>query len=138
MVLLSAVYGRPVSPVVMKQARRPAGHWRRGDKALAHIELAFARLPRLEDEADAFRLFLAEALLDEGMNPRELARGLGLPMFDAARPPPIRRRKATNVPSCIPRPRKTGPAAAGCSTCSTSGTCATRPTRSVGRSCRPA
>ena len=76
-VLLSAVYGRAVSPLVVKRARRAADHWRRGDKALAHIELAFARLPRLETEGDAFRLFLAEALLDGGMSPRDLARALG-------------------------------------------------------------
>ena len=73
MVLLSAVCGRPVSPLVVKQAQRAAEHWRCGDKALAHIELAFARLPRLESENDAFRLFLAEALLDDGMSPHEAA-----------------------------------------------------------------
>ena len=83
-VLLSAVYGRPVSPLVLKQARRAAGHWRCGDQALAHIELAFTRLPRLEREEDAFRLFLAEALLDDGMSPRDLARELGLSTLDLA------------------------------------------------------
>lgn len=84
LVLLSAVHGRPMSPLVLKQARRAAGHWRRGDKALAHIELAFARLPRLEGEDDAFRLFMAEALLDDGMSPRDLACGLGFAALGAA------------------------------------------------------
>ena len=76
-VLLAAVYGRPVTPLVTKAFARAAGHWRRGDGALAHIELAFARLPRLESEDDAFRLFLAERLLAEAMTPRALARALG-------------------------------------------------------------
>ncbi len=76
-VLLAAVYGRPVTPLVTKAFARAAGHWRRGDGALAHIELAFARLPRLESEDDAFRLFLAESLLAEAMTPRALARALG-------------------------------------------------------------
>ena len=84
LVLLSTVHGRPVSPSLVERARRAAGHWRRGDKALAHIELAFARLPRLEDEEDAFRLFMAEALLDDGMSPSDLACGLGFAALGAA------------------------------------------------------
>ncbi len=76
-VLLAAVYGRPVTPLITKAFARAAGHWRRGDGALAHIELAFACLPRLECEDDAFRLFLAETLLAEAMTPRALARALG-------------------------------------------------------------
>ncbi len=79
-VLLSAVYGRPVSPDVAQRAARAAAHWRDGRKALAHIMLAYACLPRL-DEDDAFRLFLAGSLLDDGMAPRDLARGLGLDLM---------------------------------------------------------
>jgi hypothetical protein len=57
-------------------------HWRRGDKALANIRVAFARIPRLDDRAGAYRLFLAEKLLDAGMSPGALMKGLG---FDAPR-----------------------------------------------------
>ncbi len=76
-VLLSAVHGQPD---VATLAARAAAHWRDGRKALAHIMLAHARLPRL-DEDDAFRLFLAGSLLDDGMAPRDLARGLGLDLM---------------------------------------------------------
>ena len=69
-----------VPPTIVKHVRRAAEYWRQGKAVLAHIELAFARLPRLGREADAFRLFLAEVLLDDGMNPRARSRGLGLPM----------------------------------------------------------
>ena len=76
-VLLATAYGK-LQPSALKHLRRAIGCWQRGDAALAHIELAFARLSRLESEDDAFRLFLAEALLDEGMTPRGLAGQLGI------------------------------------------------------------
>ena len=79
-VLLSATYGREVPPQALRSVTRAVRRWREGDGALAHIELAFARLPRLESEDDGFRLFLAAALLDEGHTPQWLARELG---FDA-------------------------------------------------------
>ena len=79
-VLLSATYGRQVPPQALRSVTRAVRRWREGDGALAHIELAFARLPRLESENDAFRLFLAAELLDEGHAPQWLARELG---FDA-------------------------------------------------------
>ncbi len=52
--------------------------WKRGDKALANIRLAFARLPRLERREDAYRLFLAECFLEEGTTADELVKVLGL------------------------------------------------------------
>ncbi len=79
-VLLSATYGRQVPPQALRSVTRAVWRWRESDGALAHIELAFARLPRLQSEDDAFRLFLAAALLDDGHTPQWLARELG---FDA-------------------------------------------------------
>ncbi len=79
--LLSAVYGRQVSPRVMHHVKRASEQWSRGDRALAHIELAFARFPPLQTAEDSFRLFLAEDLLARGMTPEELTWSLG---FDAA------------------------------------------------------
>lgn len=40
--------------------------------------MAFARLPRLESANDAYRLYLAGALLDDGLPPREMLAELGL------------------------------------------------------------
>jgi hypothetical protein len=77
MALLSAVCGRQISPRVMHYIGRASEQWRRGDKVLAQFELAFARFPRLRTSEDAFRLFLAEDLLDRGMTPRRLTRELG-------------------------------------------------------------
>jgi len=79
--LLAAAYGRPVSPDVFRHIEGASEQWRRGDKVLANIRLAFARLPRLDDRADAYRLFRAEDLLDRGLSPRALMRMLG---FDPA------------------------------------------------------
>jgi hypothetical protein len=78
--LLAAAYARSVSPDVLRHIDGASEQWRRGDKALANIRLAFARLPRLEDRAGAFRLFHAEILLEQGLSPRALIRALG---FDA-------------------------------------------------------
>ena len=78
--LLAAAHGRPMSPNLSRHLGEAFAHWRRGEKALANIRLAFAAIPRLDDRADAYRLFLAEELLDAGMSPAALLKGLG---FDA-------------------------------------------------------
>lgn len=76
--LLSVACGRPVPADVLIHIEAAADYWRRGDKALAHLRLIFAGLPRLDDPVDAYRLRLAEYLLDEGMPPEVLMKELGL------------------------------------------------------------
>ena len=76
-VLLAATYGRATNPIVLKQVARAAARWRAGEPALAQFELAFARLPRLETDAGAYRLFLAQQLIAGGMTPSQLSRALG-------------------------------------------------------------
>ncbi len=78
--LLAAAHGRPMPPDLPRHLDEAFAHWRRGDRALANIRLAFARIPRLDDRSDAYRLFLAEELLDAGMSSAALMKGLG---FDA-------------------------------------------------------
>jgi hypothetical protein len=78
--LLAATYGRTVPPEVFRHIEGASEQWRRGDKALANIRLAFARLPRLETRADVYRLFHAEDLLERGVSPRALMLAFG---FDA-------------------------------------------------------
>ena len=75
--LLAAAYGRPLSPDVFLHIEGAFEQWRRGDKALANIRLAFARLPRLEDHSSVTRLFHAEDLLERGVSPRPLMLAFG-------------------------------------------------------------
>lgn len=75
--LLAVAYGRTVPHDVFRHMEAASEQWRRGDKALANIRLAFARLPRLESHADAYRLFHAEELLERGVSPRAVMLAFG-------------------------------------------------------------
>ena len=77
--MLSVAWGRPVGADIFHHVEAASHAWQRGDKALANLRLVFAGLPRLAEPADAYRLCLAEYLLDEGMAPEALMRELGYP-----------------------------------------------------------
>ena len=84
--LLAVAAGRPVAARVLVGIEAAAGHWARGDSALANIRLVFAGRPRLAAPADAERLAAAAWLLDQGMTPRRLMEELDLdtaPLDDA-------------------------------------------------------
>jgi hypothetical protein len=76
--LLGVSYWDQVPPGIVKNIEKASEQWRRGEKVLAHIHLAFTGLPRLESANDAYRLYLAGALLDDGLPPREMLAELGL------------------------------------------------------------
>jgi hypothetical protein len=76
--LLGISYWDRVPPGIVKNIEHASEQWRRGDKVLAHIHLAFTGLPRLESTNDVYRLYLAGALLDDGLPPREMLTTLGL------------------------------------------------------------
>ena len=76
--LLAAAYCRSPPLDLPAHLESAARFWKNGDKALANIRLAFARLPRLDDRDGAYRLFLAEKLLDEGLSPDALMKVMGL------------------------------------------------------------
>lgn len=76
--LFAAACGRSPPSDLLAHLESAARFWNRGDKALANIRLAFGRLPRLDDRTDAYRLFLAERLLDEGLSPNALMKIMGL------------------------------------------------------------
>jgi hypothetical protein len=76
--LLGVSYCDRVPPGIVKNIEKASDQWHRGEKALAHIHLAFTGLPRLESANDAYRLYLAGALLDDGLPPREMLAELGL------------------------------------------------------------
>jgi hypothetical protein len=92
--LLSAAYNQPVPRDLLRHVEGASSCWRRGEKALANIRLAFASLPPLDDRVDVYRLFLAEELLDDGMSPRALMKALGFdgPSGDLAKSDPNRPR----------------------------------------------
>lgn len=75
--LLAVAFRRLAPSNILRHIDNASLHWRRGDKALANIHLAFARLPRLENEADAWCLHLAAAMLDDGYSPTRLLCKLG-------------------------------------------------------------
>ncbi len=77
--LLAVAFDRPFSPGTLQHLESALNCWQRADKALANIHLAFARLPSLENENDAWRLYLAAGMLDHGLSPRRLLQELGYP-----------------------------------------------------------
>jgi hypothetical protein len=75
--LLAAALSAPADPAVLGKLRRASELWAQGDKCLAQIHLAHLRLPKLESEEQAFRLFLADQLIASGHSPRDLCEALG-------------------------------------------------------------
>jgi hypothetical protein len=75
--LLAVAFGKSVPVHVIGNLRRAAEQWSRGDKCLAHIHLAFASLPQI-DEDGAARLALADEALAMGVTPRAVLKALGL------------------------------------------------------------
>jgi hypothetical protein len=71
--LLAVAYGRSVKSVAIDHIRRAGAHYACGEIGLALIHLARARLPRFADpKGAAYRVFIGEALLDDGLAPRDL------------------------------------------------------------------
>jgi hypothetical protein len=75
--LLAAAFSAPVNAAVLAKLRHASELWAQGDKCLAQIHLEYLRLPRLESEEQAFRLFLADRLIESGQSPCDLCRALG-------------------------------------------------------------
>ena len=82
--LLSIAQRCPAGPHLLHHFRKAALAWTRDEKALAQFHLAYARIAPLESREDAKRLFLAEALIEAGVPPLQLARmvGAGSPEFE--------------------------------------------------------
>ncbi|MGP0059143.1 MAG: hypothetical protein ACLPID_07645 [Beijerinckiaceae bacterium] len=76
--LLSVAYWCRIPRDIIKNFENAAEQWQRGEKVLAQIHLSFARLPRLENAIDVYRLYLAGSLLDDGLPPGKMLKELGL------------------------------------------------------------
>jgi hypothetical protein len=73
--LVVLAYGQPLPATARTHLQRALIHWADGDDALAAMHFAHTGLGRLPDPREAARkLFMAEALLAEGLTPDELLR----------------------------------------------------------------
>jgi hypothetical protein len=80
--LLSAAYGKTVSPAVLGNIERAAKSWHDGDNCLAYMHLAHMGLSEPRDAYESARcLFMADTLLKSGTSPRAILKAL---RFDAA------------------------------------------------------
>ncbi len=80
--LLSLAFQKPVPIAALKFIKRASMQWAKGEKALAHLELAYAALPNFEATDDAYQLFCADSLIAEGVSPRWLMRSVGLDTYE--------------------------------------------------------
>ena len=78
--LLATAYDRPVDVRFLAKLRRAAELWNDGEKALAYIHLAHAKLSPCGEE-QALRLFVADELIEPGITPQTLMKAQG---FDPA------------------------------------------------------
>ncbi len=76
--LLSLAYQKPVSGAVLKCIKRASMQWAKGEQALAHLELAYAGLPKFQSADEAYQLFCAAHLIEDGVSPHWLMRSVGL------------------------------------------------------------
>jgi hypothetical protein len=74
--LLSVAYQGSIPVSILGTLHKASDLWSQGEKALAHLQLSFCRLPPLETNDQAFRLFAADALLETGLSPRRLMKAL--------------------------------------------------------------
>jgi hypothetical protein len=80
--LLSAAYGKAVSPAVLGNIERAAKNWGDGDDCLAYIHLAHTGLSEPQDPYESGRcLFIADALMKAGTSLRAILKAL---KFDTA------------------------------------------------------
>ena len=77
--LLAAAYGRAVDAGVLGHVRRAAARWEEGEVGLAAMHLALTGLGPLRPPREgARRLYLADGLLQLGVEPEVILRALGL------------------------------------------------------------
>ncbi|HEX4180317.1 MAG TPA: hypothetical protein VHY32_05965 [Caulobacteraceae bacterium] len=99
--LLSAAHLKPIPPAALTHIRKAAEHWGEGRAALAEVHLALSGVSTLADPGPgAQRLFLADGLLQAGVEPDAILKALinpGNPTpdgFGIGMPSPV---KAGNV-----------------------------------------
>jgi hypothetical protein len=82
--LLAAAHGRPITASALRHVQLALEKKQDGDVTLALIHLALSGVAKLRDpKEDAHRMFLADALMRQGVQPLVIVKGLG---FDAPLP----------------------------------------------------
>jgi hypothetical protein len=77
--LLSAAHLEPIAPGALNHIRKAAMHWSVGETDRAEVHLALSRLARPEHPGRAAqRLFLADGLLEAGVEPDAILKALNL------------------------------------------------------------
>jgi len=77
--LLAAAHGRPIGTSSLRHVRRALEKNGEGDLILALVHLALSGVAKLRDpKEDSRRLFLADALMSEGVEPSVIILGLGV------------------------------------------------------------
>ena len=77
--LLCAAHLRPVTPGALGHIRKAAERWNEGDNGLAEVHLALSGIAKLAEPGPAAqRLFLADGLMEAGIEPDAILRALGL------------------------------------------------------------
>lgn len=75
---LSILYHKALPVDLLTRVSRAAMRSEAGEQALAHLELAYIGLPKIETMDDAWLLFCADSLLADGAEPHVLMQALGL------------------------------------------------------------
>jgi hypothetical protein len=75
---LSLGYRRRIQVKALKFIKRASMQWAKGERAIAHFELAYAQLPRFETHDEARSLFYADGFIKSGVSPRALMLAHGL------------------------------------------------------------
>ena len=76
--LLTAAHRRPIEASGLRYLQRALKAKRDGDIALAHMHIALSRLGTLDrPREDARRMFVIEALIDDGVEPNAILKGFG-------------------------------------------------------------
>jgi hypothetical protein len=77
--LLTAAHRRPIAASGLRYLERALKAKRDGDIALAHMHIALSRLGTLaRPREDARRMFVIEALIDDGVEPNAILKGFGV------------------------------------------------------------
>jgi hypothetical protein len=78
MVKLTFPWGRPLPPLAIGCIRRAAKHYMQGNTQLSDVTLAMTGVPKLQNTDQVEMLDVACQLMDDGVDPLELLRCMGI------------------------------------------------------------